>query len=75
MPRPHEEWIATATASGLPCSITGLRREQDVVVADLTLPYSSGVIEGHVHVSWFIELSTQRLGRVEQALPMQTSVR
>jgi transposase len=47
-----EQWITAADASGLPelrSFITGLRRDQDAVVAGLTLPYSSGVVEGHVN--------------------------
>jgi transposase len=47
-----ERWITAADASGLPelrSFITGLRRDQDAVVAGLTLPYSSGVVEGHVN--------------------------
>jgi len=47
-----EKWIAAADASGLAelrSFITGLRRDQDAVVAGLTLPYSSGVVEGHVN--------------------------
>jgi transposase len=32
------------------CSfITGLRRDQDAVTAGLTLPWSSGVVEGHIN--------------------------
>ena len=47
-----EQWITAADASGLPelrSFITGLRRDQDAVTAGLTLPYSSGVVEGHVN--------------------------
>jgi transposase len=29
--------------------VTGLRRDQDAVTAGLTLPYSSGPVEGHVN--------------------------
>jgi transposase len=47
-----ERWITTAAASGLPelrSFITGLRRDQDAVTAGLTLPWSSGAVEGHVN--------------------------
>jgi transposase len=47
-----ENWIAKATASGLPelrPFVTGLRRDQDAVTAGLTLPWSSGAVEGHVN--------------------------
>ena len=47
-----EKWINAATASGLPelrSFITGLRRDQDAVTAGLTLPWSSGAVEGHVN--------------------------
>jgi transposase len=50
--RQLEQWITAADASGLPelrSFITGLRRDHDAVVAGLTLPYSSGVVEGHVN--------------------------
>ena len=50
--RQLERWITAADASGLPelrSFITGLRRDQDAVVAGLTLPYSSGVVEGHIN--------------------------
>ncbi len=29
--------------------VVGLRRDQDAVTAGLTLPWSSGVVEGHVN--------------------------
>jgi transposase len=47
-----EQWIDAADASGLPelrSFTAGLRRDLDAVVAGLTLPYSSGVVEGHVN--------------------------
>jgi transposase len=47
-----DKWITAAEASGLPelrSFTTGLRRDQDAVTAGLTLPYSSGVVEGHVN--------------------------
>jgi transposase len=39
-------------ASGQPqleSFVAGLRRDQDAVTARLTLPWSSGVVEGHVN--------------------------
>jgi transposase len=50
--RELESWITAAAASGLPelrSFVTGLRRDQDAVTAGLTLPYNSGVVEGHVN--------------------------
>jgi transposase len=50
--RELEKWITAAAASGLPelrSFVTGLRRDQDAVTAGLTLPYNSGVVEGHVN--------------------------
>jgi transposase len=47
-----ERWITAVTASGPPelrSFVTGLRRDQDAVTAGLTLPWSSGVVEGHVN--------------------------
>jgi transposase len=50
--RDLEKWISNITASGpreLRSFVTGLRRDQDAVTAGLTLPWSSGVVEGHVN--------------------------
>ena len=48
--RDLEKWM---TAAGqipeLRSFITGLRRGQDAVTAGLTLPWSSGVVEGHIN--------------------------
>jgi transposase len=47
-----EQWMAGVTADDLPdlhSFVTGLRRDQDAVTAGLTLPYSSGPVEGHVN--------------------------
>jgi transposase len=34
---------------GLHPLVSGLHRDQDAATADLTLPYSSGVVEGHLN--------------------------
>jgi transposase len=50
--RDLEKWITTVTASGLPelrSFVTGPRRDQQAVTAGLTLPWSSGIVEGHVN--------------------------
>ena len=50
--RELEKWIDAVTTSGpreLRSFVTGLRRDQDAVTAGLTLPWSSGVVEGHVN--------------------------
>ncbi|WP_066370359.1 ISL3 family transposase [Herbidospora mongoliensis] len=47
-----ERWMNDVTACDLPelhSFVTGLRRDQDAVTAGLTLPYSSGPVEGHVN--------------------------
>ncbi|MFI6739126.1 transposase [Nonomuraea sp. NPDC050451] len=47
-----ERWMATADADELPelrSFITGLRRDLDAARAGLTMPYSSGPVEGHVN--------------------------
>jgi transposase len=47
-----EEWMAAVCADGLPdlhSFVTGLRRDFDAVTAGLTLPHSSGKVEGHVN--------------------------
>jgi transposase len=50
--RDLENWMTAATASGDPSLrsfVTGLRSDQDAVTAALTLPWSSGAVEGHVN--------------------------
>ncbi|MCW3820657.1 transposase [Micromonospora sp. DR5-3] len=45
-------WITAVTADDQPdlhSFIAGLRRDHDAVVNGLTLPHSSGVVEGHVN--------------------------
>jgi transposase len=49
--RQLEKWMTAAAASGEPALrsfVTGLRADQDAVTAGLTLPWSSGLVEGHV---------------------------
>lgn len=51
--RDLEKWITAVLADTsqreLRSFITGIRRDQDAVTAGLTLPYSSGTVEGHVN--------------------------
>lgn len=45
-------WLAAVQADDQPhlhSFAAGIRRDQDAVTAGLTLPYSSGAVEGHVH--------------------------
>jgi transposase len=47
-----ERWMSTIESSDLPelrSFVTGLRRDLDAARAGLTLPYSSGKVEGHVN--------------------------
>jgi transposase len=47
-----DEWMDAVPADDLPqlhSFVTGLRRDQHAVVADLRLPYSSGPVEGVVN--------------------------
>jgi transposase len=47
-----EQWMAAACTDDLPdlhSFVTGLRRDLDAVTAGLTLPHSSGKVEGHVN--------------------------
>ena len=47
-----EQWVSGVQADDLPelhSFVTGLRRDHDAVRAGLTLPHSSGKVEGHVH--------------------------
>jgi transposase len=50
--RKLETWITAVLDDDLPelhSFVTGLRRDQGAVTAGLTLPYSSGPVEGHVN--------------------------
>jgi transposase len=48
--RDLEKWMTAAdTTAELQSFVSGLRRDQDAVTAGLTLPYSSGVVEGHIN--------------------------
>jgi transposase len=67
--RDLETWMTAATASGQPdlrSFVTGLRRDQDAVTAGLTLPWNSGVVEGHVNRIKM--LKRQMYGRANPAL-------
>jgi transposase len=47
-----EQWMTAACADDLPdlhSFVTGLRRDLDAVTAGMTLPHSSGKVEGHVN--------------------------
>ncbi|MFC7585762.1 transposase [Nonomuraea antimicrobica] len=47
-----EAWMTAVLGDDLPelhSFVAGLRRDQDAVNAGLTLPYSSGPVEGHVN--------------------------
>jgi transposase len=47
-----ETWMTTALATGEPALrslVTGLRADQDAVTAGLSLPWSSGAVEGRVN--------------------------
>ncbi|MFE2498935.1 transposase [Streptomyces scopuliridis] len=46
------EWMAAVRADDLPSMhtfINGLERDLDAVIAGLTLPWNSGIVEGHVN--------------------------
>ena len=50
--KPLEAWMAAVDADDQPALrsfVLGLRRDQDAVTAGLTLPWSSGAVEGHVN--------------------------
>ena len=47
-----EPWMSAALATGEPALrsfVTGLRADQDAVTSGLSLPWSSGAVEGHVN--------------------------
>jgi transposase len=47
-----EPWMTAALAAGEPALrsfVTGLRADQDAVTNGLSLPWSSGAVEGHVN--------------------------
>ena len=49
-----EPWMTTAEATGEPALrsfVTGLRADQDAVTSGLSLPWSSGAVEGHATAS------------------------
>ena len=51
-PKLLEPWMTAALAAGEPALrsfVTGLRADQDAVTSGLSLPWSSGVVEGHVN--------------------------
>ena len=50
--KPLEPWMTSALATGEPALrtfVTGLRADQDAVTSGLSLPWSSGAVEGHVN--------------------------
>jgi hypothetical protein len=67
--RDLEKWMTSAAAAGDPALssfVTGLRADQDAVTAALTLPWSSGAVEGHVN--WIKMPKRQMYGRASPAL-------
>jgi hypothetical protein len=64
-----DPWIAAVEADGLPelhSYTNGLKRDHDAVLAGLTLPHSSGVVEGHVNR---IEMIKRQNVRTRQPRP------
>ncbi|GII06185.1 ISL3 family transposase [Planobispora takensis] len=64
-----EAWINAVLRDDLPelhSFVTGLRRDQDAVTAGLSLPYSSGPVEGHVNRTKMIK--RQMYGRANPDL-------
>ncbi|MFD8887308.1 ISL3 family transposase [Streptomyces erythrochromogenes] len=58
------QWLEAVHRDDLPSPHTlaaGIDRDRDAVIADLTLPRSSGVVEGHVN--WIKMLKRQMFGR------------
>jgi transposase len=48
--RELKKWMtAASTLPELRAFVTGLRRDQDAIAAGFTLPWSSGVVEGHIN--------------------------
>ena len=63
-----DAWLATAAASGVPdlaAFADGLRRERAELLAALTLPWSTGPVEGHITRLKLIK--RQGYGRAELA--------
>jgi transposase len=51
-PKLLEPWMTAAIATGEPALrsfVTGLKADQDAVANGLSLPWSSGAVEGHVN--------------------------
>jgi Transposase len=64
-----EAWMSAVDADDQPALrsfVVGLRRDQDAVTAGLTLPWSSGVVEGHVNR--LTMLKRQMFGRAKPDL-------
>jgi transposase len=60
--------MTTVTTGGLPelwSFVTGLRSDQDVAVAGLTLQWNSGPVEGHINR---IKIKRQMYGRARPDL-------
>jgi transposase len=50
--KPPEQWMTAAIATGEPALrsfVVGLRADQSAVTSGLSLPWSSGAVEGHVN--------------------------
>ncbi|MEU9361596.1 transposase [Streptomyces sp. NPDC048301] len=63
------QWLDAVRRDGLPSLHTlaaGIERDRDAVVAGLTLPWNSGVVEGHLNR--IMMLKRQMLGRAGFAL-------
>jgi transposase len=64
-----EAWMAAVDGDDQPALqsfVVGLRRDQDAVTAGLTLPWNSGMVEGHVNRLKMIK--RQRFGRAKPDL-------
>lgn len=67
--RDLQQWMATVDADDQPALhsfVRGLRRDHDAVTAGLTLPWSSGAVEGQVNRIKMLE--RQMLGRANTDL-------
>ncbi|MGV9667831.1 transposase [Nocardia niigatensis] len=64
--RELEQWMKAVDADDLHSFVRGLRRDFDAVTAGLTLPWSSGPVEGHVNRIKMIE--RQMFGRAKPDL-------
>ncbi|TMR88383.1 transposase [Nonomuraea basaltis] len=75
--RQLDAWMTAVLADDLPelhSFVIGLRRDQDAVTAGLSLPYSSGPVEGQVNriIMWNLSCQAALIGRGQSGAGSQS---